>query len=142
MAKGRFTGRITQVEGGEEHTFTFTRFSLAIDILGIDPDSEEAMDYVRVRDKLKPEQRDAVKRKFHENVKPEGNMCPKCHHVDSILDFRKLQFAENRIKDLQQLNIRGLITKYETFYIPNLFKEEEQKTKESEKRMTPACTTG
>ncbi|NOZ69263.1 MAG: hypothetical protein GXP46_08505 [Deferribacteres bacterium] len=81
-----------------------------------------ARDYVRVRDKLTPEQRDNVKKKFHVNIKPKGHECKVCHSKKSILDFKKLGFADNRTIDLQELNIKGLITKYETFYIPNLFK--------------------
>ena len=83
-----------------------------------------AQDYMKVRDKLTPEQRDGVKNKFHVNIKPEGHECNACHWKDSILDFKKLGFAENRIVDLEQLNVKGLITKYKEFYLPNLFKEE------------------
>ncbi len=81
-----------------------------------------AKDYMRVRDKLTPEQRDNVKKKFHVNIKPKGHECKVCHSKKSILDFKKLGFTDNRIIDLQELNIKGMITKYETFYIPNLFK--------------------
>ena len=84
-----------------------------------------AQDYMKVRDKLTPEQRDSVKKKFHENVKPKGHECETCHAKDAILNYRKLGFSENRIVDLEQLNIKGMITKYEEFYLPNLFKEAE-----------------
>jgi hypothetical protein len=87
-------------------------------------DAPLAQDYVKVRDKLTPEQRDGVKNKFHVNVKPKGHDCNDCHSKDSILDYKKLGFAENRIVDLEQLNIKGLITKYKEFYLPNLFKED------------------
>lgn len=87
-------------------------------------DAPLAIDYMKVRDKLTPEQRDNVKKKFHVNIKPKGAYdCKTCHSKKSILDFKKLGFAENRTIDLEQLNITGMITKYEKFYIPNLFKE-------------------
>jgi len=38
------------------------------------------------------------------------------------LDFKKLGFSKKRAVDLQELNIRGMMTKYKTFYLPNLFK--------------------
>ncbi len=85
-------------------------------------DAPLAQDYMKVRDVLTPEQRDNVKKKFHINIKPKGHECKTCHAKKSILDFRKLGFAENRTVDLEQLNITGMITKYEKFYIPNLFK--------------------
>ncbi len=87
-------------------------------------DAPLAQDYVKVRDKLTPEQRDGVKKKFHVNIKPKGHDCNTCHAKDSILDYKKLGFAENRIVDLEQLNVKGLITKYKTFYLPDLFKED------------------
>ncbi len=86
-------------------------------------DAPLARDYMRIRDKLTPEQRDNVKKKFHVNIKPKGHECKECHTKKGILDFRKLGFAANRTVDLEQLNIAGMITKYKKFYLPNLFKD-------------------
>jgi hypothetical protein len=85
-------------------------------------DSDLAKDYMNVRDELTPEQRDNVKKKFHVNIKAKGHECKDCHSRKGLLDFRALGFASNRTVDLEQLNITGMITKYEKFYIPNLFK--------------------
>ena len=85
-------------------------------------ESDLAKDYMNVRDELTPEQRDNVKKKFHVNIKPKGHECKDCHSRKGLLDFRALGFASNRTVDLEQLNITGMITKYEKFYIPNLFK--------------------
>ncbi len=87
-------------------------------------DSDLAIDYMKIRDELTPDQRDNVKKKFHVDIKPKGHECKKCHSKKSILDFRKLGFADNRVVDLEQLNITGMITKYEKFYLPNLFMSE------------------
>jgi len=83
-----------------------------------------AKDYTKVRDQLTPEQRDNVKKKFHVNIKPKGHECKECHTKNGILDFKKLGFSYNRTVDLEELNITGMITKYEKFYIPKLFIEE------------------
>ena len=85
-------------------------------------ESDLAKDYMNVRDELTPEQRDNVKKKFHVNIKAKGHECKDCHSRKGLLDFRALGFASNRTVDLEQLNITGMITKYEKFYIPNLFK--------------------
>ncbi len=82
-----------------------------------------AQDYMNVRDQLTPEQRDGVKKKFHVNIKPKGHECKECHAEKGILSFKKLGFTADRTVDLEQLNVSGMITKYETFYLPNLFKE-------------------
>ncbi len=86
-------------------------------------DAPLAQDYMRIRDQLTPEQRDNVKKKFHINIKPKGHECKTCHSKKGLLDFRNMGFAENRIVDLEQLNVAGMITKYEKFYLPNLFKD-------------------
>lgn len=85
-------------------------------------DAPLAQDYMKVRDKLTPEQRDNVKKKFHVNIRAKGaHECKTCHSKKGVLDLRELGFAENRVVDLEQLNITGMITKYEKFYIPKLF---------------------
>jgi hypothetical protein len=81
-----------------------------------------ARDYLKVRDELTPEQRDVYKKKFHGNIKPKGYECEACHAKKGVLDFKELGFSENRTVDLQLMNIKGMITKYEEFYLPMLFK--------------------
>ena len=80
-----------------------------------------ARDFVNVREKLSPEQREAIKNKFHENIKPKGHACRKCHVAQSILDFRELGFSETRTSNLKNLSVVGMIEKYESFYLPELF---------------------
>jgi hypothetical protein len=85
-------------------------------------DAPVALDFMKVRDKLSPEQRDGVKSKFHQNIKPKGYDCKTCHTGKSILDFKKLGFSEKRTSDLTTLEIVGVITKYEEFYLPEILK--------------------
>lgn len=60
---------------------------------------------------------------FHREIakKEISVACNECHSPGGILDYRKLGFDEKRTKDLQYMNIKGLVTKYETFYFPHLF---------------------
>jgi len=88
-------------------------------------DAPLARDFMKVRDKLSPEQREGIKNKFHENIKPKGHECLKCHSEDSILDFKKLGFSETRAANLKELGVVGMIAKYESFYLPELFPETE-----------------
>jgi hypothetical protein len=117
------TGNLVEVEDQFSKISPFYRtgdkYKSAIQI----QDSALAQDYVKVRDKLTPEQRDNVKKKFHVHIKAKGHECKACHSRNGILDFRNLGFTANRIIDLEQLNIKGMVTKYEEFYIPNLFSE-------------------
>ena len=86
-------------------------------------DAPLARDYVNVRDKLSPDQREGIKNKFHKNIKPKGHGCRTCHIEQSILDFEQLGFSENRTANLKNLNVVGMIAKYDNFYLPELFPE-------------------
>ena len=83
-------------------------------------DAPMARDFVRVRDRLTPEQRGGITNKFHENIKPKGNECHLCHSENSILDFKQLGFVENRAENLKRLFVVGMIEKYESWYLPEL----------------------
>jgi hypothetical protein len=87
-----------------------------------------ARDFMKVRDRLTPEQREGVKNQFHQNIKPKGHECKVCHSKQSILNFKRLGFSQKRTADLEQLNIAGMLAKYEQFYLPDLFKEPSQST--------------
>ena len=87
-------------------------------------DAPMAIDFMKVRDKLTPEQRDGVKNKFHEDIKPKGHECKTCHNKDSIFNLKELGFSERRISDLTTMEIVGIITKYEDFYLPDFLKDE------------------
>jgi hypothetical protein len=102
-------------------------------------DAPLARDFANVRDKLSPEQREGIKNRFHENIKPKGHGCRTCHIEQSILDFKGLGFSENRTANLKNLNVVGMIAKYENFYLPELFPETASqgpklKTKEKKKK--------
>jgi hypothetical protein len=84
-------------------------------------DAPLAKDYMKVREKLSPEQREGIKNKFHENIKPKGNDCKQCHVGKPLLDFRQLGFSDTRIDNLLKLDVVGMLEKYDKFYLPELF---------------------
>ena len=92
-------------------------FKLAIQV----QDAPLAIDYMKVRDKLSPEQREGVKNKFHENIKPKGYDCKVCHTEQSLLNFKQLGFADTRIDNLVKLDLVGMLANYDQFYLPEFF---------------------
>jgi hypothetical protein len=119
------TGNLAEVEDQFSKIAPFFKRGEKLDSAIQVQDAPLAKDYMKVRDRLTPDQRDNAKKKFHVNIKAKGHECKACHEKKGLLDFRKLGFTANRVVDLEQLNITGMITKYETFYLPNLFKESE-----------------
>ena len=83
-------------------------------------DAPMAKDFVKVRHRLSPEQREGIKNKFHENIKPKGHDCNSCHTEKSILDFEALGFVENRTANLKQLIVVDMVRKYDRWYLPEL----------------------
>ncbi len=89
-------------------------------------DTPMAKDYMKVRDKLSPEMREGIKNKFHEKIRPQGHECYKCHTENGILPFQELDFTDNRIANLIQLDIVGMLQRYNEFYLPELFADPSQ----------------
>lgn len=86
-------------------------------------DNAKAIEFLQKRGQLdKKEEADQI-RFFHKDMRRRAISvaCQECHAPDSILDFKELGFGDKRKEDLVYMNIRGLVTKYETFYFPQLF---------------------
>ncbi len=92
------------------------------ELLEVTPDVQEAKDFAEVHGQLSDSDRELVKKRFHKLVADKGPFCDRCHtqEADSYLPFRKLGFSDQRIDDLTNLNILGLIEKYEEFYLPTM----------------------
>jgi cytochrome c553 len=92
-------------------------------LLEIPEDTPEAREFLALRDQLSAQDREAVKKTFHRLVRPKGRFCSRCHtqEENSYIPFRRLGFSPQRISDLTNLNIVGIVQKYREFYMPNLF---------------------
>lgn len=95
-------------------------------LLEITEDDPMAIDFVKVQEKLKGQDRASVKKSLHEFVAPIGRFCTKCHTQveNSFIPFKKLGFSDNRIEELTNLNIIGLVQKYKQFYMPDIMQRD------------------
>lgn len=86
-------------------------------------DNEKARAYLAKEKSLSAEDKDKELKFFHRDIarKEISVACNECHSPNGMLDFGTIGFNEKKTKDLQYLNIKSLITKYDTFYLPNLF---------------------
>jgi len=117
------TGLLIKGDGGLTKIAPFYKAGIS-DVLRPaiqEQDAPLARDYMKVRDQLSPEQREGVKNKFHENIKPKGYDCKICHTEQSLLDFKQLGFSDTRIDNLLKLDMVGMLEKYDQFYLPELF---------------------
>ena len=86
-------------------------------------DNDKAKDFLDREKSLSAEDKEKELKSFHREIARHeiSTACDECHSPNGILDFRKLGFDEKQSKDLEYMNIKSLLTKYETFVIPNLF---------------------
>ena len=96
------------------------------ELLEITEQNQDAKEFLQVKNNLSDQDREAVKKRFHALVMPKGRFCTRCHTDEekSYLPFRELGFSEQRISDVTNLNIVGIVEKYRDFYIPKLFNEQ------------------
>ena len=86
-------------------------------------DSAKAKTFLGKEKNLKPDAKKKELAYFHKDIEKKeiSVACNECHSSNSILNYKKLGFDEKKTKDLIYLNIKGLVTKYKTFYLPHLF---------------------
>jgi hypothetical protein len=86
-------------------------------------DCDMAKEYMSKEHTLSEKEKKDSFELFHKDIarKEVSVACNECHVPDGMIDFAKLGFDESTSKDLQYLNIKSLVTKYDTFYFPNLF---------------------
>jgi hypothetical protein len=86
-------------------------------------DTLAANEFMLQEKNLKPDAKKKELNYFHRDIerKEISVACNECHSAEGILDFDKLGFGEKKTKHLIYINIKGLVTKYKTFYFPNLF---------------------
>jgi hypothetical protein len=77
-----------------------------------------AEDYLAIKDKLNPGQREVAKKKFHGEIDGKGWACRDCHREKGILSLQDLGFSDKRIQEIEHLEIVGLFDKYEIFHLP------------------------
>ncbi len=86
-------------------------------------DTEKAKQFMLKEKRLSAQVKEEELTYFHKDIerKEISVACDECHSEKSILSFNKLGFNKKKTKDLIYLNIKGLVTKYKTFYFPKLF---------------------
>ncbi len=94
-------------------------------LLALPEDSPDVQEFTRLKTEgaLSDRDMEALKRRFHASIMGAGRTCSRCHTQQdkSYLPFQELGFSTQRIADLTDLAVIGIIEKYREFYIPSLF---------------------
>ncbi len=96
------------------------------ELLEITEDNPDAKEFLQIKDKLSNEDKVSIKKRFHGLVMGKGRFCTRCHTDEekSYLPFRSLGFSEQRINNVTNLNIVGIVEKYKEFYMPDLLNKQ------------------
>ena len=116
------TGELEMVQDHFSKIAPFYEENGELTLIAHKSDAPLARDYVKIRDQLTAEQRKNRTKRFHVDTLEKGPECQACHSTKGMLDFKALGFSSKRTIDIEALNIKGIITKYDEFYLPDLFK--------------------
>lgn len=88
-----------------------------------DQDKAQAAAFSQEEGRLAPAEKERRLTKFHRNVerKAINAACNECHSRGNMAFFENLGFDPLKADHLATLNIKGLVTKYRTFYFPKMF---------------------
>jgi hypothetical protein len=87
-------------------------------------DIASSMKYMAGKDSYTEEQKKQIVDSMHKDTEiKEFVMCKQCHSSTGIMPFAQLGFDQTRANQLQQMEIGGMLTNYEIFYFPDLFKQ-------------------
>lgn len=116
------TGQLIETDDFYSKIVIYYKENKEEQLMELTKDNKFVQEFISIRDELNEKDRESVKKRFHYTVTEKGRACRKCHTVEekSYIPFRQLGFSDQRISDLTNLNIIGLIEKYEEFYMPNL----------------------
>lgn len=91
-------------------------------LVEIPDNSPDAREFLKIKESLSPNDKEAMKKSFHREVNPIGRFCNRCHAPEekSMIPFRALGFSDRRIANLTNLNIIGIVEKYREFYLPTI----------------------
>lgn len=119
------TGYLQETDDYYSKIVAYSKTENGKQLLEIPESDPQAQEYLAIKDQLSDTDQEAVKKLFHKQASPKGRECSLCHthEKDSYLPYRELGFSEQRIDDVTNLNIIGIVEKYKKFYLPNLFKE-------------------
>jgi hypothetical protein len=91
----------------------------------LEQDCAAALKYMSEKDTYTEAMKKNIVDTMHKDTEiKEFVLCRQCHSADGIIPFEKLGFDQTRTNQLRRMEIGGMLTNYDTFYFPDLFKQE------------------
>ena len=91
-----------------------------------DQDIASAIKYMAEKDRYSEADKKKIVDGMHKDTEiKEFVLCRQCHSTTGIMPFAQLGFDPTRTNQLQRMEIGGMLTNYDTFYFPDLFKQKQ-----------------
>jgi len=119
------TGYLVDTDDFYSKIVIYSSYNDKEELVEITDENPDARAFLKHKNTLTDEEKQAIKKSFHRLVMPKGRFCNRCHTSEekSYIPFRSLGFSERRIDNLTNLNIVGIVEKYREFYMPRLFND-------------------
>ncbi len=78
-------------------------------------------EYLKVKDKLTPEEQAKAKALLHRHLSRKPVQCNECHRKDGYLNFVAIGYSPERAKSLYRTEVARMIGRYMKFYLPTMF---------------------
>jgi len=126
------TGSLLDTDDYFSKIVAYTSLNGRESLLEITEDAPEAQEFIKLRSQLSDQDMGAIKKAFHSQVSNVGRFCTRCHaaETESFIPYRALGFSEKRINALTNVNIVGIVQKYKEFYLPSIFNDEANKSRQ------------
>ena len=87
-------------------------------------DIATALKFRAEKDTYSDAQKKTIVEAMHKDTEiKEFVLCRQCHSPTGIIPFAKLGFDQTRTNQLQRMEIGGMLTNYDVFYFPDLFRQ-------------------
>jgi len=118
------TGFVVETDDYYSKIVAFTTSGGDKQLLEMTEDSPDVREFIQMRGEFTDREREIYKKTLHKFVSPKGRFCTRCHSKQEkgYLPFEKLGFSPQRVADLTNINIVGIVQKYRHFYMPTLLK--------------------
>ncbi|AEH44275.1 hypothetical protein Thein_0393 [Thermodesulfatator indicus DSM 15286] len=81
-------------------------------------------EYLKIKDKLTPEEQARAKALLHRHLSRKPIQCDECHRKNGYIDFVAVGYPPERAASLYRTEVARMIDRYMKFYLPTMFEPE------------------
>jgi hypothetical protein len=117
------TGQLAQTDNRASKIAPYYMVSGKLQPFATESGIARALKFMAGKSSYSEEQKKSIVDDLHRETEiKQFILCSQCHSVTGILPFAELGFDKARTNQLQRMEISGMLTNYDVFYFPDLFR--------------------